>query len=79
MCISVRNVGDEVELTIDDVRLYLNEAHRLWRHETFITFASMMTDEVEGRMSRERFERLGRFVHGLLSSLVRAESDGDAR
>ncbi|HEY0157245.1 MAG TPA: hypothetical protein VGF28_08175 [Thermoanaerobaculia bacterium] len=72
VCISVRQLDGEIELTIDDVRLQDNDGrrHRTWHHKTFVTFASMTPDEAAGRMSAQRHEDLGRFLHGLLVPLM---------
>lgn len=72
ICISVRRVGNDVELTCDDVTLKESVPFRAtWQQKTFITFAQVSQQEIEEGPSEQRIRDLGHFVWGLLAPLMR--------
>ena len=75
VCISLRRLGDEIELAFDAVRLESgNKDDRTWRHHHALHFAIMRSDEFDGNMSVDRLAAFGQSVLDVLFPLNRPEN-----
>lgn len=76
VCVSLRRVGDEIELAFDAVRLESGgKDNRTWKHHHALTFAIMRPDEFDGNMSMERLATFGQSVLDVLFHLNRPEKE----
>ena len=67
VCISLRRVGDVIELAFDSVGLEQDSAEvRSWKHRGTLDFVIMTPEEFNGKMSEERMALFG---HSILSVL----------
>lgn len=73
VCLSLRRVGDDVEVTMDDVvrRTDVPGINTQWDHDRFITFAVITAEQLDGNMSESDYARFGRFVFGSISALAK--------
>lgn len=73
VCLSLRRIGDDVEVTMDDVvRCTEDEgAHAYWADDRFITFARITAEQLNGGMSESDYARFGRFVFGSIAALAK--------
>jgi len=72
VCLSLQQDGSDVEVTMDDVVLHIDQEGRThWHLDRFITFARISAAQINGEMSEDDYARFGRFVFGSVSALAR--------
>ena len=69
--LSIRRNAEEIEVTIDDVRLekpagLRNSDERVWGHDRFITFLQMPSEMREGTFSNEQLANFGLTIIGCI-------------
>jgi hypothetical protein len=72
VCISLRRVGDVIELAFDSVGLEQDGAEaRSWKHRGALSFAILTPEEFDGKMSMERMAKFGDSILSILFHLNR--------
>lgn len=73
VCLSLRRVGEDVEVTMDDVvrRTDVQGTQTHWDHDRFVTFATITAEQLNGKMSESDYARFGRFVLGSISAVAK--------
>jgi hypothetical protein len=73
VCLSLRSIGKDLEVTMDDVvrRTDAQGIQTYWPHDRFVTFATISAEQLNGNRSDSDYARLGRFVFGSISALAK--------
>jgi hypothetical protein len=76
VCVSLRRVGDVIELAFDSVGLEEDDGEaRSWKHRGALGFVILTPEEFNGKMSMERMARFGDSILSTLFHLDRPRGE----